>query len=239
MSKPERAGGGVEVGAIDEQGEPLVTVEHAPKPPFSPVLELGRAERNTSGRRHIYDAAGGSESRIARRGQWRGREHASDRARREPALGGRPAARHARGGAGGARATRGLAVRAHAARGIARPAFPPGSGPDFVNGAAALAGRAGAGARCWRRCTRWSARSAAAAAALGAAGLRSRPARERRRACCPMRRRRGLDAAGARGAGGAAPPGADPAASAAARARLRAGAARRGRAGLGAPAARA
>ena len=57
------------------------------------------------------------------------------------------------------------------------PAFPAGSGPDYVNGAVALA-PAGAEA-VLERLQAVEPRRAAAGGALGAAGLRPRPPRER------------------------------------------------------------
>ena len=115
---------------------------------------------------------------------------------------------------GGPRATLEAALAALAAAGLAvaarsgwfrTPAFPAGSGPDYVNGAAALAAALAPGGGAGAAAGGGGRARAAAGGALGAAGLRSRPSRQRRERAA--RRGDGARMDGARGGaadGGAA-----------------------------------
>ena len=152
--------------------------------------------------------------------------------------------------AGAPRATLEAALAALAARGLEVAArsgwyrtprrIPPGPGPDYVNGAAALGGRLRARGGARGCCTRSSGSSAGGAAGAGGRGSATSTCSPAATRCCPIPRH-GPRLDRARPASGAmeAPPAADPAASAAAGARLRAAPARRDRAGLAPPAPRA
>ena len=187
MSKPERPGGGVEVGAVDEQGQPLVTVKHAPKPPVESDREIGPEERKFRRPRRYICCRTRQRKAKSQRAVTLNVHRASDRARartcpRRPAppratLEAALAALAARGPRGRRAAAAGTARRP-ARRAPARTSSTarPRSRPRSRR-AAVLAALHAVEARARPR----------RAAALGAAGLRPRPARERRRGAARRR----------------------------------------------------
>ena len=96
--------------------------------------------------------------------------------------------------AGPPRATLEAALTALGARGLTvvsrsvwyrAPAYPPGSGPDFVNGAAMLETALEPAGRCWRRCTRSSMIWGAAGARAGSRGSAISTCSPAAGWCCP------------------------------------------------------